>query len=263
MKRFPAVLLCAAATLPAFADELWRQAPMDIFGGLSSQDARNPGGLGWFSEVVDNFEGQEGWTIESLEFWGGYASVTPGNTRGFMIRFYADNGGQVGVLLATEDVATFTRELFYTHPTLGFGGYRYTLDLATPFAVPAPGRYWMSVVAILDRGGGTNEPQWGWVQSTQFNAPDCKQWFFSPGNFSGQGFDVAFALHGTTSANCYPDCDSSTGRGVLDIFDFLCFQNRYSSGTPYACDCDTQTGGGVCDIFDFLCFQNEFAAGCP
>ncbi len=62
---------------------------------------------------------------------------------------------------------------------------------------------------------------------------------------------------------CYADCDTSTGPGVLDIFDFLCFGNRFAAGDPYACDCDTSTGLGVCDIFDFLCFGNEFNNGCP
>ena len=62
---------------------------------------------------------------------------------------------------------------------------------------------------------------------------------------------------------CYPDCDSSTGPGVLDIFDFLCFQNRYAAGASYACNCDTTTGQDLCDIFDFLCFQNAYSAGCP
>ncbi len=62
---------------------------------------------------------------------------------------------------------------------------------------------------------------------------------------------------------CDADCDTSTGRGVLDIFDFLCFGNLFSANDPYACDCDTNTGVGVCDIFDFLCFGNEFSAGCP
>jgi hypothetical protein len=66
-----------------------------------------------------------------------------------------------------------------------------------------------------------------------------------------------------TDAVCYPDCDTGTGLGVLDIFDFLCFQNRFAIGASYACDCDTSTGQGVCDIFDFLCFQNAFSAGCP
>lgn len=60
---------------------------------------------------------------------------------------------------------------------------------------------------------------------------------------------------------CYPDCDTSTGLGILDIFDFLCFLNHFNTGAPYACDCKV-TGPGVCDIWDFLCFQNEFAKGC-
>jgi hypothetical protein len=55
---------------------------------------------------------------------------------------------------------------------------------------------------------------------------------------------------------CYADCD---GTGVLDFFDFLCFQDAFAAGEQYA-DCD---GTGVLDFFDFLCFQNEFAAGCP
>ncbi|MCH7792819.1 MAG: hypothetical protein IID31_11145, partial [Planctomycetes bacterium] len=56
---------------------------------------------------------------------------------------------------------------------------------------------------------------------------------------------------------CYPDCH---GNGVLDIFDFLCFQNSFVNGEPYACECDPDP---ACDIFDFLCFQNAFVAGCP
>ena len=62
---------------------------------------------------------------------------------------------------------------------------------------------------------------------------------------------------------CQADCDQSTGSGVLDIFDFLCFQDAFVGADPYACDCDTSTGVGVCDIFDFLCFQSAFVAGCP
>jgi len=62
--------------------------------------------------------------------------------------------------------------------------------------------------------------------------------------------------------SCYADCDQSTGPGVLDIFDFLCFQDAFVAGDPYACDCDLTTGPLVCDIFDFLCFQNAFVGGC-
>ncbi len=61
----------------------------------------------------------------------------------------------------------------------------------------------------------------------------------------------------------HADCDTSTGAGVLDVFDFLCFQNSFVNSEPYGCDCDTSTGNGVCDVFDFLCFQDAFVSGCP
>ncbi len=64
-------------------------------------------------------------------------------------------------------------------------------------------------------------------------------------------------------SSCYADCDTSTGVGVLDLFDFLCFQGSFVAGEAYACDCDTSTGPLVCDLFDFLCFQGAFVGGCP
>ena len=62
---------------------------------------------------------------------------------------------------------------------------------------------------------------------------------------------------------CFADCTRSTGGNVLDIFDFLCFQDKFVRGDPYACNCEIVSGFGVCDIFDFLCFQNRFVVGCP
>ncbi len=84
------------------------------------------------------------------------------------------------------------------------------------------------------------------------------------GSFGGTnaGLSDAF-LAKYSEALCYADCDQSTGPGVLDIFDFLCFQNSFVNSEPYACDCDTSTRPGVCDVFDFLCFQDAFVAGCP
>lgn len=70
-------------------------------------------------------------------------------------------------------------------------------------------------------------------------------------------------LHGTLNgiqivpgAGCPADVD---GSGVLDLFDFLAFQNLFVAQDPGA-DCD---GNGAFDLFDFLCYQNQFAAGCP
>jgi len=58
---------------------------------------------------------------------------------------------------------------------------------------------------------------------------------------------------------CYADCDEASGAGVLDIFDFLCFQNAFVNGDAFA-DCD---GSQTLDILDFLCFQDSFVMGCP
>lgn len=62
---------------------------------------------------------------------------------------------------------------------------------------------------------------------------------------------------------CDADCDASSGPGTLDIFDFVCFQDLFVAGQPYACDFDTSTGPGNCDIFDFVAFQDAFVSGCP
>jgi hypothetical protein len=71
--------------------------------------------------------------------------------------------------------------------------------------------------------------------------------------------DLAFNPVVGASKACYADCDTSTGAGMLDVFDFLCFQDAFVSGDPYA-DCD---GNSVLDVFDFLCFQDAFVLGCP
>ncbi|CAG0961431.1 hypothetical protein PHYC_00748 [Phycisphaerales bacterium] len=211
-----AALSCAISQ-ECLAQELYRQNPINSFGGLSAQDARNPGGLGWFSEVVDNFDAPTNWVIGSVEFWGGYVTEVPGNTEGFMIRFYENNGGSVGALVSTQDVMTFS-EIEYYHfnfgPPLGdVKGYHYTVQLTTPVPLNA-GSYWMSVTAILARGGGANEPQWGWVQAQSITPPSCMQRFFSP-TFNPQNQDVSFVLN-AFAPPCDPDvnCD-----GAVNGFD--------------------------------------------
>lgn len=54
---------------------------------------------------------------------------------------------------------------------------------------------------------------------------------------------------------CPADFD---GSGSLDVFDFLAFQNAWSTGQPEA-DLD---GDGAYTLFDFIEFQNLFSAGC-
>jgi hypothetical protein len=58
--------------------------------------------------------------------------------------------------------------------------------------------------------------------------------------------------------SCKPDLDPSTGSGVLDIFDFLAFQNLFVQQDPLA----NMAFNANFDIFDFLAFQSTFVQGC-
>jgi hypothetical protein len=61
---------------------------------------------------------------------------------------------------------------------------------------------------------------------------------------------------------CYANCDGSTRVPVLNVLDFNCFLNAYTSGAAYA-NCDQSTAAPVLNVLDFTCFLNRFAAGCP
>jgi plastocyanin len=56
-------------------------------------------------------------------------------------------------------------------------------------------------------------------------------------------------------AACFADCNLD---GSVNIFDFLCFQGKVTTGDP-AADCN---GDGSVNIFDFLCFQGQVTQGC-
>ena len=58
------------------------------------------------------------------------------------------------------------------------------------------------------------------------------------------------------AGGCPGDCD---GNGVLNVLDFVCFQQEWQSQSPFG-DCD---GNGLYNVLDFVCFQQAFQAGCP
>jgi hypothetical protein len=64
------------------------------------------------------------------------------------------------------------------------------------------------------------------------------------------------------TAACYANCDGSTVAPVLNVNDFVCFQQRFAAGNAYA-NCDGSTVAPVLNVNDFVCFQQRFAAGCP
>jgi hypothetical protein len=69
-------------------------------------------------------------------------------------------------------------------------------------------------------------------------------------------------LGDATVTACYPNCDGSTIAPILNVNDFICFQNRFAAGESYA-NCDGSTIAPILNVNDFICFQNLFAAGCP
>jgi hypothetical protein len=70
------------------------------------------------------------------------------------------------------------------------------------------------------------------------------------------------ALVPTVTNACYANCDGSTTPPILNVNDFICFQQRYAAGDSYA-NCDGSTAPPVLNVNDFICFQSKFAAGCP
>jgi hypothetical protein len=60
---------------------------------------------------------------------------------------------------------------------------------------------------------------------------------------------------------CYANCDGSTLSPILNVADFTCFLNKFTSGDTYA-NCDHSTLAPALNISDFTCFLNAFGAGC-
>ena len=142
-------------------------------------------------------------------------------------------------------------------PTLGY------LDLLTPFteergdvvsdfrlpvdpAIDPDGMDWSQLLTAYDGSGGgvgidIAAAGLGEVNFVRITAGD------------GETPDIDAVS--VVRAACEADVD---GNGVLDVFDFLEFQNLFGDGDGRA-DCD---GSGQLDIFDFLCFTNLYVGGC-
>jgi hypothetical protein len=69
--------------------------------------------------------------------------------------------------------------------------------------------------------------------------------------------DMAFSIgvEASGEAVCLADFD---GNGVLDLFDFLEFQNAFAGQDPAG----DFNGDGEYNLFDFLAYLNAFDAGC-
>lgn len=143
------------------------------------------------------------------------------------------------------------------YPTLGY------LDLATPFtevrgdvpsdfrlpvnpAFDADGAGWDELLAAYNGSGGGVGIDIGSVGLFEVN-------FVRITAGDGQSPDIDAVT--VARSLCEADVD---GNGEVDVFDFLAFQNLFSTGDGRA-DLDEN---GQLDIFDYLTFTNLFLDGC-
>jgi hypothetical protein len=142
-------------------------------------------------------------------------------------------------------------------------------DLSLRVTSPSGDQYWGNVGLTDDHesetGGSSNTLDT--VENVFLSNPEAGTWtievigdeIVEDTHVETPAVDADFSLvasGGVEASGCYPDCDGNT---VLDVFDFLCFQDSFTLMDPYA-DCD---GNSIFDVFDFLCFQDSFVTGCP
>ena len=103
-----------------------------------------------------------------------------------------------------------------------------------------------------------------WQGNANVDLPEAQMLFSTIAGTLGGGIAADFeTAHRTCGgpAPCYPNCDNSTTPPILNVLDFGCFLNKFSSGDTYA-NCDHSTTAPVLNVLDFGCFLNSFAAGC-
>lgn len=81
--------------------------------------------------------------------------------------------------------------------------------------------------------------------------------------FGGESPDLRADTWAMTcsAAPCYPNCDGSTATPLLNVNDFICFQQQFAAGESYA-NCDQSTSPPVLNVNDLVCFQSAFVTGC-
>ncbi|MBL9032749.1 MAG: hypothetical protein JNM80_13730 [Phycisphaerae bacterium] len=79
--------------------------------------------------------------------------------------------------------------------------------------------------------------------------------------FSGDVRRVAYDGGFLETNACYANCDGSTAMPMLNVADFICFQNRFAEQSCYA-NCDGSTTPPILNVADFICYLNKFAEGC-
>jgi hypothetical protein len=147
-------------------------------------------------------------------------------------------------------------------PAIYAGGSFFTCNLASPVFVNQVGRW--DGKTWQDLNEGVQNTTITTVSGLAVHDDGSGESLFVAGGFTTAGGQATgnIARWGCAAGPaCYPNCDGSTAAPILNINDFVCFQQRFAAGDSYA-NCDSSTAPPVLNINDFVCFQQQFAAGC-
>jgi hypothetical protein len=184
---------------------------------------------------------------------GGYITGTATSDVRMMDNFCTTQNNQ---LLIQEDVGN--------NPRLGrVWLYDAGLDRMVEVAQADPARYLMGGSNFLTQ----DEESSGAIDASDIIGPgwflmDLQSHYAIAGELMEGGQLMAVYIPQTVPGYCFANCDGSTNPPILNVLDFICFQNRYSVSDPLA-NCDGSITPPVLNVLDFICFQNAFVNGCP
>jgi len=242
----------------------YQQLPANTGQGVRSDgEIANPG---FFQRLADDFVLPAPASITGVDWWGGsenFAFQNLTNITSIKISIYSNGPGNIPVEppLFTQ---TFPKAALTVTPTctdflLGGYEYRFSVDLATPVAIPAGQKHWIHVGAILT---AFNLDSMLWSQATGGNnvysadsAPNDGIWQGPLGSPLG---DFAFRLRTAAAPVCDPkdaNCD-----GTFTIADIQAFVNAaLSPSTAHCSPCAADINNdGVTDGRDIQSFACSY-----
>jgi len=260
----------------------WSVNDMTVGAGLAGSHAtRVEFGWGWGPVSGQCYVGV--FTDETLNPCG---SVEPadGGFDGVVFDFGVIPGGAGAPYHYTDADLTGTG-LFFQMPADGSGAYEIVLANAqdaggvltldtTPGTRPMLWGCGSDEQPAENRVGSQVDQQWDdagplapagtFASGTMESATECLTYNFGPGSFCPfrlGSMIIFYGEGGTPPSTCYPNCDQSTQLPFLNVLDFNCFLNAFSSGNTYA-NCDHSTTPPILNVLDFNCFLNAFSTGC-